>query len=171
MIFDSWTGIVRVLVVGAAAYLALVVLLRISGKRTLSKMNAFDFVVTVAMGSVLANIFLSPEVALAEGVVALAVLIGLQFAITWTSVRWPWVRDLVKSTPTLLFYRGEFFHGALRRERVTEEEVLAAIRSQGPGRLEAVTAVVLETDGTISAIAVEEGEPDTVLRGVRRPEA
>lgn len=87
MFFDSWTGLGRVIVVGTAAYVILVFMLRVSGKRTLSKLNAFDFVVTVALGSTLATILLSKDVALAEGVLALALLVFLQMGITWLSVR------------------------------------------------------------------------------------
>ena len=81
MLFDSWTGLGRVVLVGALAYVALVLLLRISGKRTLSKLNAFDLVVTVALGSTLATVLLSKSVALAEGVLALGLLIFLQYAV------------------------------------------------------------------------------------------
>ena len=70
MIFDTWFGLLRVLVVGTAAYAALVLLLRASGKRTLAKLNAFDLVVTVALGSTLATVLLSKDVALAEGLLA-----------------------------------------------------------------------------------------------------
>ncbi len=77
MFFQNWSGLLRTVVVGVLAYVALVALLRVSGKRTLSKMNAFDFVVMVALGSTLATILLSKNVALAEGVVAFAVLISL----------------------------------------------------------------------------------------------
>jgi uncharacterized membrane protein YcaP (DUF421 family) len=70
MFFDSWTGLGRVLVVGTLAYFALVLTLRVSGKRTLSKLNAFDLVVTVALGSTLATVLLSKDVALAEGLLA-----------------------------------------------------------------------------------------------------
>lgn len=92
MFFDGWNGIARTLVVGMLAYLGLVVMLRLSGKRTLSKLNAFDLVVTVALGSILATILLSREVPLADGLVAFVLLIALQFAVTWTSVRMPWFR-------------------------------------------------------------------------------
>ncbi len=67
LVFDGWVGIFRVAAAGTVAYLTLVLLLRISGKRTLSKMNAFDLVVTVALGSTLATVLLSSSVALAEG--------------------------------------------------------------------------------------------------------
>lgn len=153
MFFDSWQGLGRVLLVGTLAYVALVALLRVSGKRTLTKMNAFDLVVTVALGSTLATIVLSEDVALVEGVAAFATLIVLQFVVTSLSVRSRRVRQLVKSDPALLFYRGGMLEGALREQRVTEEEVRAAIRAQGKSRLEEVEAVILETDGSFSVLS------------------
>ena len=98
MFFDGWQPLLRTLVFGALAYVVLITLLRVSGKRTLSKMNAFDFVVTVALGSTLATILLSKDVTLAQGSVALALLIGLQFLVTWSSVRVRWIRALVTAT-------------------------------------------------------------------------
>ncbi len=94
------------LIVAPLAYIALVLLLRISGKRTLTKLNAFDLVITVALGSTLATSVLSKQTTLAEGVLAFAVLIVLQFVVTWTSVRWRPVEDLVKSEPTLCCARA-----------------------------------------------------------------
>ncbi len=152
MFFQGWAGLGRVVVVGALAYVALVLLLRVSGKRTLAKMNAFDLVVTVALGSTLATILLSRDVALAEGLAAFALLVALQFVITWLSVRSERVSRFVKNEPTLLLYRGNFLRDALRRERVAAPEVLAALRSQGVAALDEVEAVVLETDGTFSVV-------------------
>ena len=77
MFFDNWSDLLRVVVVGTLAYASLVVLLRISGKRTLSKMNAFDLVVTVALGSTLATVLLTKDVALVEGMLAFALLVSL----------------------------------------------------------------------------------------------
>jgi uncharacterized membrane protein YcaP (DUF421 family) len=152
LVFDGWAGLVRVAVVGTAAYVALVLLLRISGKRTLSKMNAFDLVVTVALGSTLATILLSTSVALAEGLLALALLIFLQFAVTWISVRSATFRGFIKNEPKLLFYDGEFLRDSMRVERVTEEEIEAAVRQQGLPSLDEVGAAVLETDGSVTAV-------------------
>ncbi|HSP77811.1 MAG TPA: YetF domain-containing protein [Myxococcaceae bacterium] len=167
MFFNSWSTMLRVVVVGSLAYVALVLLLRVSGKRTLSKLNAFDFVVTVALGSTLATILLSRDVALAEGVTAFALLIGLQFLITWLSVRSRRISALVKSEPSLLFYRGQFLPEAMRRQRVTEKEVLAVIRAQGQLALEDVEGVVLETDGSLSVIPrTEQPGGRTSLEGV-----
>lgn len=161
MIFDSWAGIGRVLLVGTLAYVALVVVLRISGKRTLTKLNAFDLVVTVALGSTLATVLLSKTVPLAEGIAALTLLVGLQFLITWLSVRWPSFRRLVKSEPTLLMLRGSPLDRAMREQRITLEEVTAAVRSRGFADMAEAGAVVLETDGTISVLGqVPEPLPD-----------
>lgn len=106
MFFDSWRGMLHILVVGFSAYAILIFMLRISGKRTLSKMNAFDLVVTVALGSTLATVLLDQSVPLMEGVLALALLVGLQFAITWMSVRFDWFKTLIKAEPTLLVHEG-----------------------------------------------------------------
>jgi len=150
--FDGWDGVARVVAVGIAAYASLVALLRVTGKRTLSKLNAFDLVVTVALGSTLATILLSSDVSFAEGLAALALLVLLQYAVTWTSVRVPAVQSLVKAEPTLLVSRGRVLDDALRRQPVTREEVLAAVRTSGLSRIEDADAVLLETDGSLTAM-------------------
>lgn len=174
MFFDDWLSLVRVLVVGVLAYVALVVMLRISGKRTLSKMNVFDLVVTVALGSTLATILLSKSVSLAGGLLAFAMLIALQFAVAWSSVHSATVSRLVKASPRLLFYAGEFQRKAMRSERVTETEIFAAIRGGGFADLQQVGAVVLETDGSFSVLSSTNGvqDSDSALRTVRgRPDS
>ncbi|CAN5647987.1 DUF421 domain-containing protein [soil metagenome] len=163
MLFDDWMTLGRTALVGTLAYLALVLLLRVSGKRTLSKMNAFDFIVTVALGSTLATILLSSSVSLARGVLAFVVLILLQFIITWLSVRSPAIRRLVKAEPTLLVHKGEFLTGAMKQERVTEEEIRAAMRSQGISAVEEVEAVVLETTSDLSVVMKPSGESASTL--------
>lgn len=167
MFFDGWSGVWRTVVVGVLAYIALVVLLRVSGKRTLSKMNAFDLVVTVALGSTLATILLSQDVALAEGTTAFAILLLLQWIVAWTSARSRAVRGLVKSEPTLLVHKGELLDEALKRKRVAPDEVMQAIRSQGYADLGKVAAVVLETDGSFSVITGETGNAAAALEGVQ----
>jgi uncharacterized membrane protein YcaP (DUF421 family) len=164
--FQSWSVLARTFVIGVLAYLSLVLLLRVSGRRTLSKMNAFDFVVTVALGSTLATILLNRNVALAEGAVALALLIALQYVITWSSVRIAWVKRVVTGDPMLLFYRGEMLKAEMKRSRVTEDEVIAAIRAASIGSIDDVEAVVLETDGSFSVLPRNAKETSS-LAGVR----
>lgn len=152
MWFDTWSDVIRVLAVGATAYLTLVVVLRVSGKRTLAKLNAFDFVVTVALGSTLATIMLNSSVSLADGAAALLALAGLQFIVALGASRLPWIRSLLTARPTLLARDGALLSDAMRRQRVGVAEVRQAVRKSGNGDLSGVGAVVLETDGTLSVI-------------------
>ncbi len=151
MWFDDWNDLVRIIVVAPVAYCSLVAVLRLTGKRTLSKLNAFDLVVTVAIGSTLATVVLSADVSIAEGVLALILLVVLQLVVTWTSVRFRVVERLAKSEPTLV-YRNDFLDAAMRRERVTRDEVRQVARAEGHATLDGVAAVVLETDGTLSIL-------------------
>lgn len=169
MFFDGWESLLRTLIVGVLAYVVLVFFLRISGKRTLSKLNAFDLIVTVALGSTLATVLLSKDVALAEGALAFALLIGLQFVVTWSSVRMRWVRRLSTGEPLMLLYRGEFLPAALRQARVTEDEIRSVVRSAGVASLNQVRAVVLETDGSFSVVQPGEEGSDSSLAGVNGP--
>jgi uncharacterized membrane protein YcaP (DUF421 family) len=131
--FDSWDRIGTLVVAALAAYVVLIVVLRTSGKRTLSKLNAFDFVATIALGSVLATVVLSRSVPLLEGLLAFALLAGLQFVVASASLRSGPLRKLVKSSPTAVLVDGRPRHDALRSERVTLDELAQAVRKHGAG--------------------------------------
>lgn len=153
--FDGWSGPIRILVIAPIAYAALVLFLRISGKRTLTKLNAFDLVVTVALGSTLSTQILTKDTPLLDGVLAFATLIALQWVVTFTSVRLPFVRKLVRARPTRLLEDGRLLHGAMRQERVTEGEMLQAVRASGGDSLEEARAVYLQTDGSLATVLRE----------------
>lgn len=171
MWFDGWPQIMRIVLVGAAAYAALVAVLRVSGKRTLAQLNVFDFVVTVALGSTLATIFLSTDVSWAEGFTAFALLAGLQMLVAWISTRWPRVRGGFTSQPALLLADGEIRYEALHRNRLTESELRQAVRMQGTGDLSKVQAVVLETNGKLSVITSSKYGDGSALEDIRGIEA
>ena len=168
MLLQNAADLWRILVVGVLTYPALIVVLRLSGKRTLAKMNAFDLIVTVALGSTLATILLSRDVALLEGLTALVLLVALQLIASWLSVRWAPVRRLLKSQPTLLLRDGQILTDALKHQRVTAGEVRQAVRSQGIGTLDTVAAVVLETDGTFSVIPAQQVGDRSALQDADR---
>ena len=168
MFFNNWFSLLRILVIGTLAYAGLVLFLRISGKRTLSKMNAFDLVVTVAFGSTLATTLLSKDVALVEGLLAFALLILLQFLITWGASHSRGFQKIIKAEPRLLAFEGEALDDAMRRERVTDVELDAAIRDAGLPGVESTYAVVLESEGTLTVIPrQEEAERYQSLRYVK----
>ncbi len=166
MFFDAFSDLVRILVVGPLAYLWLVALVRVSGKRTLAQLNAFDFIVTVALGSTLATVLLSSTVSWSEGALALGLLALLQFIVAAISSRLPFVQRVVTSAPTLLLRDGHVITETLIQERVTEASLRQAVRAAGIGGLEKVAAVVLESNGKLSVIPASEVGSASALEDV-----
>lgn len=164
--FNSWSDLIPVLLVGVCAYVLLVLIIRLSGKRALSQLNAFDFVVTVALGSILATTLLNSDITLIEGVTALALLLALQYLVTTLSVRWPRSRDVLTAQPALLLADGQMQPATLRRQRLTESEVRQAIRLSGTGDISQIKAVILESNGKISVIPAHQFGNGTATQDV-----
>ena len=166
MWFDTWTDVVRVVLIGSAAYITVVLVLRISGKRTLAKLNAFDLVVTVAVGSTLATILLNTDVSFVEGSTALALLAALQYVAATTSTRYRVGRRALTAHPTLLLSHGRLLGDALRGQRVSADEIRQAIRSSGHGDVSQIAGVTLESDGSLSVIPNDKVGDGSALAGV-----
>ena len=172
--FNDGPGLLRTIAAAFFAYASMILVLRIAGKHALSKLHVFDFVVTVALGSILANILLNEDVALAEGLVATVMLIGMQWVVAKSAVSFePW-RKLIRSAPQVLLRNGEFDAEAMLSERVTEVEVDIAIRMRGFGDRSAIAYVVLESDGTLSVVSKDllgDGSAlKTLVEGPERPD-
>ncbi|RIW38441.1 DUF421 domain-containing protein [Bacillus salacetis] len=167
MFFSNFSTIERTIIIGLCAYIALIIILRISGKRTLSKLNAFDMVVTIAMGSTLSSILINKKVTLAQGTTAFIMLIGLQYIIAKLAVHIPLINKLIKSEPQIIYLDGEYHTEAMKKERVMKKEILQAARSQGISSMEEVDAVVLETDGSISVLKKSDQKTKETLNDVK----
>lgn len=164
---NGWEPIARIIVVGSLAYAALLLLHRSTGKRTLGRMNAFDFLVTVALGASFGRILTARNVALAEAVTAFALLVALQYAVTFLRTKSSVFKQAVTASPSLLFYRGRFDRARMRRERVTEDELIAAARQDGLGSIGEVEAIVLETDGRLAVIKAKDAGDGEALADLR----
>lgn len=138
--------------VGSLAYIALLVMLRVAGQRSLSKMNAFDFIITIALGSAFSSMILDKTTTLAEGLVTLALLVGLQMAVAWLATHSPQARHLMLSDPVMLAYRGELCRKAMRNARISQRDVEQALREHGLTEVTAAQLVVLEPNGQISVL-------------------
>lgn len=152
MWFDNWSDIAQIAATTAVIYALLIVILQVSGKRSLAKLNIFDLVVTVALGSILASVMLTNSLSIADGVTAFVVLAGLQWLVSFVSVRLGWFKQIIRSDARMLLKDGTFLEKEMKAERVTRGEIEAAIRKQGHGEIENIAAVVLETDGSFSVI-------------------
>lgn len=160
--YNDWESFFRALILTFIAYISMILLLRISGKRTLSKMNAFDFIITIALGSSLASIATSKNLTIADGIAVFGILIFMQFLITWLSVRIKYFKRIITSEPSILLYKGKIIETNIRKERVTIEEIKNAVRSKGISNLDNIDIIILETTGDITIIKDLEAPAEVV---------
>jgi uncharacterized membrane protein YcaP (DUF421 family) len=151
LFFKDWESVGHVALCAITAYFVLFLFIRISGKRTLSKLTAFDFVVTITLGSTLSSMILT-KVTIVEGATALAIIILLQYLLAWTAKESKVLEKLINSSPTLVFYQGKFLKEAMDKEVLTEEEVYAEIRKFRMLNVNDVEAVVMELNGELTVI-------------------
>jgi uncharacterized membrane protein YcaP (DUF421 family) len=162
LLYKNWESLWHVAVCAVLAYFVLFLFIRISGKRTLAKLTAFDFVVTVTLGSTLSSMILA-KVTLAEGAVALVVIIAMQYMLAWSARESKTLEKVINSSPTMVFYRGEFLEDALKKEVLTHEEVYAEIRKYRIFDVDQVEAVVMELNGELTVIKKSPGAIHTSL--------
>jgi uncharacterized membrane protein YcaP (DUF421 family) len=169
MFFSSWSSLGHIVLLAAIVYLALVAALRVVGSRALAKMSAYDLVITIALGSLIATIPLQKDVTVADGLTAIATFLLLQHAMSWMLKRWPRTRGLVKGKPTLCVYEGRLLAEQMRHVKVTDEEVRAAIRASGVVSVSQCLAVVLENDGEWSVVRYGDAPDRSALAGIDPP--
>ena len=115
-LFESWTSLARTFVVGVLAYVTLFTLLRVVGKHSLAKLNAYGLVITVALGSMLASALLTKQVTLADGIAAIGLLLALQFLFSTVVSRSAWAAQYLTARPMLLLWHGRLLEDQIRRE-------------------------------------------------------
>lgn len=148
-----WEVVARVAVTTGLFYLTIFAVLRIAGRRTLAQFSAFDYVVTIAMGSLLAGTALSPSTTFAQGVTALIVLIGLQLLIGWLRQRSGPARRLLDFQPQEIGRDGRLsLSSNPLRAQLTEDEVRSLLREKGIFDVEDARLVILEPNGSISVL-------------------
>jgi uncharacterized membrane protein YcaP (DUF421 family) len=140
---------------------------RSAGPRSLAQMSAFDFVATIAVGSIVASVGLG-SVPLVDGLVAVALLFALQFGVATVrrSDRW---RQVVDNTPLLLVRDGEVYEDHLAEARITHADLRSHLRRSNVDDIANVRAVVLETTGDVSVL-YGSGDIGPLLQGVRGAE-
>lgn len=167
--YDGWKDLVRIALAAPVIYFTIIAFIRLAGKRSTSQMNNFDWVVTVALGSIAGAGITSNSVTAIEALFAIALLLAIQWGLTFLMARSDAVERLVKSSPRLLVYRGEYLDRNIRDERLTRTEVLAALRENGLTDVKAAEAVVLETDASFSVISRDHADlsPAALAQSVR----
>ncbi|PRY16537.1 uncharacterized protein DUF421 [Pontibacter ummariensis] len=163
-LWNGYEPLLRIVAVGTLTYIGIIILLRASGKRTLLSMNAFDFIITVAMGSAYGRILTAKQVSLAEALVTFCLLVSLQYIVSWLETRSQKFARVVAGQPSLLYYQGQFLEREMKKKRVRKAEMLAAARSKKLENLEQIEAIILETNGSLSVIKKSNKKGDSTWK-------
>ncbi|MEC7741339.1 MAG: YetF domain-containing protein [Pseudomonadota bacterium] len=170
MILDTtWLDIAaRGILLAVAAILWVVVLVRINGLRSLSKMTNFDFVMTVALGSLVAGAAQASDwKAFAQAMVAMAGLFLVQFLAAQIRKSSDRAEDAMQNDPVFLMRNGEFCDAALKKTRVAKSDLIAKLREANVLDYGQVRAVVLETTGDVSVLHGDHLD-ETLIENVKR---
>lgn len=140
----------------AAIYLVLLVLFRVAGRRTLSEMTSFDFVLLLVIGEATQQALLGEDFSLINAVLVIITLIMLDVLISWVTQRSRVAGKLVEGVPMVIVADGEPLHDRMRKARIELADVLEAARqTQGLERVDQIKYAVVETSGGITIIPKE----------------
>lgn len=167
----SWQTLLDIAVRTSVIYLAVLIGLRLAGKRQLGQLSIFDFVLLLVIANAVQNAMVGPDTSLAGGVVAAAVLLLWHAALDRFRRSSRWAAKLLGGSAVLLIYRGRILHEHLVHEHITPEELLQALREHGVGTVEDVRIAALEADGAVSVVREDEvsgNRPHHRIRAIKR---
>jgi len=139
----------------AAIYLVLLFGLRLFGKREIGQFTLFDLVFVLLVANAVQPAMTGPDTSLLGGLVIIATLLVLNFAISWLRLNNEFFRHLVEPSSTVVARDGHWLDAELKRQFVTPEECEAALREHGVEKVKDTTLVVLEADGSLSVVTKE----------------
>jgi uncharacterized membrane protein YcaP (DUF421 family) len=168
MIFDGWKSVYRAFLMCLLAYPFLLLILRLFGKRSITQVNLFDFIITITYGATLSSVLTSSTVSLAKGAVVLLMLTFLQFIIAKSTAKSKTIDQIIKASPSFLYHDGRFFEKEMQKQRIRKDDVRAKVRNEGMGSFDNIEAIVLEGDGSLSVIKKENGSSKEALKGVQK---
>lgn len=147
----SIEGLWAIIITAFGSYIAIILLTRLGGKRSFSKMSSFDFAITVALGSMVATTVLSKSVSLWDGLIGLIMMYVLQLSTAYFR-RYAVVAKVTDNSPLFLMKGNTILHENLKKARVTESDLRAKLREANVLELSQVRAVVFETTGDIAVL-------------------
>lgn len=163
LIFDDLEKLARIALSAIMVYVLIVGITKISGKRSTSQLNNFDWIVTVMIGSIGSSIILLESVPFIEGSTSIVMLYALQFLVTKYAAISPSFANFILSEPRIVFYRGQFLPEAMRAERLTRQELETAMRADGINNFAEIEAIVFESDAKLTVISKNSNSNDTSI--------
>lgn len=169
LFFDSQQTLLRMVVSAAVVYVCIVLLHKVSGKRSTSQLNNFDWVVTVMIGSIGASTIILKNVPIIEGMASIITLLTLQYLVTKYASLSPEFAKSILSEPRVVFYQGQFLPEAMKEERLTRQEIECAMRSEGIHDYEDVAAVIFESDAKLIVVPKRDKKDRLDVEGNIKP--
>ena len=139
------------------------------GARALAKMSAYDLIVSIALGSLVAAVPLSSSMTVSDGFAAIITFLALQEVTRFLQARYRAAHHLVRERPHLVVWDGRFIDDRMKEVDVSADEIRAAVRQAGLMSLGDAQAVVLENDGAWSVLRREETPDLSALDGLDIP--
>jgi uncharacterized membrane protein YcaP (DUF421 family) len=163
-VVGSWQTVGFVIVSTALIYVSVVLALRLGDRRTLAEMSAFDFAVAVAVGSIIGRVSTTRSPTYVQGMAALVTLLLCHHLITLARARSGRVERWLERPPRVLLHDGQVVSEALRREHLSEEDLMRKLRAHDVHSLDEVELVVVEARGGFSVLRRAERPIDERLR-------
>jgi uncharacterized membrane protein YcaP (DUF421 family) len=150
--FAMGTDALEIMARTALVYVGVLAGLRVAGKRELGQMTVFDLVVVLLIANAVQNAMTGPDFSVQGGLIAAAILLALNRAITLVRIHNESWGRLLEGMPTVLVQEGQFLESRLRKEGLERSQIESAMREHGIESVEQVRLAVLETDGSISIV-------------------
>jgi len=154
--FTTWAIALQIMLRTGAVYLLVLVGVRLTGKREVGQMTPFDLTLLLLLSNAVQNAMTGPDTSLAGGAVAAIVLLSLNYLVAELSGLNRGFRRVVQGSPSLLIHNGELLMDHLKREHLTVDEVMRSLREHGIGCVADVAIGVLEVDGSLSFLKIDE---------------
>jgi uncharacterized membrane protein YcaP (DUF421 family) len=148
----------------ALIYFAIVIGLRLFGKREIGQFTIFDLVLVLLIANAVQPAMTGPDCSVTGGFVIIAVLLALNLLVALVRLKVPFARSVLEGHPTIIARDGAWIDAAMDRSGVIMDDAMMALREHGIDKIDDVLLAVLETDGSISVVPTEA----TLLRGKRK---
>lgn len=144
---------IRIIGSTLAVYLFIVVAIRLFGKKELAQLSVVDLVFILLISNAVQNAMVGPDSTLSGGLVAASTLFLVNYLLKYLQFRFPKFGEIVEGNAIMLVYKGEIIEAHMKKAKITEGELMEAVREHGVASVKDVDLAIMEVDGSISILS------------------
>src|SRR5665811_2231122 len=144
---------VRIIVSTLAVYLFIVIAIRLFGKKELAQLSVVDLVFILLISNSVQNAMVGPDSTLSGGLVAASSLFIVNYILKYFQYRFPKFGKIVQGDATMLIYQGKMLKTHMKNVKISEDELMEAVREHGVASVRDVDLAIMEVDGSISVLS------------------